>query len=597
MESVGLHYRRQLRMGKKSKRRNAGASGSRGSGVEACHSKKSSALQERGVARAAAIVTRTRPTGTGDEAFAKLKLVESRAASEVRAIVTRTRRTRRTTRPTGDEAFAKLVESSINKEEFDSVCGVVDGVAVSAEYLIELYRLAIRRKSSNERIARRVLPQLALRNLTTLLTAANNYSDQIHMIEDHFDVIECSPPAARLAANYMQIRYVRACFMSGQLIKAERYADRVFVEEMFPSMRDRDESGLLDIDQLEFKAEMLSCCAELCRSRFRLDDVIDYGCQSLQTWKKISTLDPTNEAKRENLNRRQATIHQLMGQAFGLMGKGEQSIENYGRGLDFLCAEVIMDGPNNDALAVEKAVECTEGHAVEYAKMKEWKKAEKYMVICLRMLNHHKGCLSNNVNTYQDQGARVFARSGSIFLAQYEEDRKGAPEDLLDKASLHTSAALKIFISSCTPGGVGCILSYLFVDKSHQEFFAGNIVAAEQNLIKHLAFEENWIEGSCHGCGQKYNRNESSVILRCQGCKMRHYCSKSCQKLDWRGRGRNSQSITHCHKNMCVYMKEWRKLTKKEDINVKWKSISEEKTERIMRMSPVLKSYFDQFKM
>eukprot|EP00554_Chaetoceros_debilis_P006306 CAMPEP_0194076418 /NCGR_PEP_ID=MMETSP0149-20130528/3209_1 /TAXON_ID=122233 /ORGANISM="Chaetoceros debilis, Strain MM31A-1" /LENGTH=491 /DNA_ID=CAMNT_0038757157 /DNA_START=53 /DNA_END=1525 /DNA_ORIENTATION=+ len=491
MESVGLHYRRQLKMGKKSKRRNAGASGSRVSVVEACNSKKSSALQERGVARAAAILTRTRTGPTGDEEFAKLKLVESRAASEVRAIVTRTRRTRRTTRPTGDEAFAKLVESSINKEEFDSVCGVVDGVAVSAEYLIELYRLAIRRKSSNERIARRVLPQLALRNLTTLLTACNNYSDQIHMIEDHFDVIECSPPAERLAANYMQIRYVRACFMSGQLIKAERYADRVFVEDMFPSMRDRDESGLLDIDQLEFKAEMLSCCAELCRSRFRLDDVIDYGCQSLQTWKKISTLDPTNEAKRENLNRRRATIHQLMAQAFGLMGKGEQSIENYGRGLDFLCAEVIMDDPNNDALAIEKAVECTEGHAVEYAKMKEWKKAEKYMVICLRMLNHHRACLSNNVNTYHDQGARAFARSGSIFLAQYEEDRKGAPEDLLDKASLHTSAALKIFISSCTPVGC-CILSYVFVDKSHQEFFAGNIVAAEQNLIKHLAFEENW---------------------------------------------------------------------------------------------------------
>ena len=529
-------------MGKKSQRRNGGASGSRGSGVEACLSKKSSTLQERGGAR---------------------------AATEVPAIVT--------TNTAGDEAFAKLVQSLTSKEEFDCA----DGAAV--DDLIGLYRVAIRRRSTNKRSALRVLPLQALFNLTSLLMAAEKHSDQIQIIEDHLYEIEYSP---HLEANYAQIRYVRACFMSGQLIKAELYADRIFVEHIIPSMRDRDESGLVDIDQLEFKAEMLSCCAELCRCRFRLDDVIDYGYQSLQTWDKISTLDPTNEAKIENIKRRQATIYEVIAQAFGIMGKSEQSIEKYNEAVDILSLEVIKNDPT-DAFAIENFVRCTESIGVEYAKMKEWGKAEKYISLCLVILKHHKECLSKK--TFFERYARALTHSGSFALEQYEEDRKGAPQGLLDTATQHTSSALQTFLIARTH--VGGILTCVFVDKSHQEYFAGNIVAAEQNLIQYLAFEENWSEDSCHGCGQKYNRNESSVPLKCHGCKLRYYCNKSCQKLDWRRRGR------HSHKNMCVYMREWRKLTKKKYFNVNWYSISEEETERIMRMSPVLKSYFDQFKM
>jgi tetratricopeptide (TPR) repeat protein len=491
-------------MGKKSQRRNGGASGSRGSGVEACLSKKSSTLQERGGAR---------------------------AATEVPAIVT--------TNTAGDEAFAKLVQSLTSKEEFDCA----DGAAV--DDLIGLYRVAIRRRSTNKRSALRVLPQQALFNLTSLLMAAEKHSDQIQIIEDHLYEIEYSPQF--FEAHYAQIRYVRACFMSGQLIKAELYADRIFVEHIIPSMRDRDESGLVDIDQLEFKAEMLSCCAELCRCRFRLDDVIDYGYQSLQTWDKISTLDPTNEAKIENIKRRQATIYEVIAQAFGIMGKSEQSIEKYNEAVDILSLEVIKNDPT-DAFAIEYFVRCTESIGVEYAKMKEWGKAEKYISLCLVILKHHKECLSKK--TFFERYARALTHSGSFALEQYEEDRKGAPQGLLDTATQHTSSALQTFLIARTH--VGGILTCVFVDKSHQEYFVGNI---------------------------------------CHGCKLRYYCNKSCQKLDWRRRGRDS------HKNMCVYMREWRKLTKKKYFNVNWYSISEEETERIMRMSPVLKSYFDQFKM
>ncbi|CAL4060328.1 unnamed protein product, partial [Meganyctiphanes norvegica] len=54
-------------------------------------------------------------------------------------------------------------------------------------------------------------------------------------------------------------------------------------------------------------------------------------------------------------------------------------------------------------------------------------------------------------------------------------------------------------------------------------------------ISKHImSIEQEFFSGACYSCGTMISKENDVYLWRCSGCQLVSYCSKRCQKADWK---------------------------------------------------------------